>query len=746
MRRFILSMLLVVFGGALSAHGQAETGSFARDLAETRGFLLGRPVRPAITPDGKAVLFLRGQARSSRLSLFEFDVATGKTRELLTPEKLLRGAAEKLSPEEKARRERMRLSAGGFASYHLSPDGSLILLSLSGKLYTFARTRGAITELPTGPGALIDPKFSPDGKRISYVRGHDVYMLDLAAGKEQAVTTGGTALVSHGLAEFVAQEEMDRFTGYWWSPDSKYVAYEEADARDVEIWYVADPARPGQRPEDQRYPRPGKANVKVRLGVVPVPPSSLLRGKGGEKEKSEPTVWIEWDRQRYPYLGSVHWPKGGPLLLTVQTRDQTELLLLKADPTTGKTSVLVKETDPAWVTLRQDVPYWLSDGSGFLWASERNGDWQLERRSPEGQLQQVLVPPGRGFQGLVTADPKRGELVYGASTDPTQSQLVWAQLDTGAVLPRRSKGPGLYSAVFSRNHSIYAVTARPETGMPVTTVHKSDGSLVGELPSVAEGPPFTPQVEYVKPEGGKGFYAAVIRPRRFDKKKRYPVLVDVYGGPHFKHVVASESRWLLDQFYADQGFIVVALDGRGTPGRGRDWERAIKYKFGSVPLDDQVKGLKELGARFPEMDLKRVGINGWSFGGYVSALAVMKRPDVFKAAVAGAPVVDWHDYDTTYTERYLGIPPKDEPAYKEGSLLTYAGGLRRPLLVLHGTADDNVYFRHSLRLVDFLFRAGKEVQILPLSSLTHMVPDPVVSQRLHDLIVRFFHRHLGRPD
>jgi dipeptidyl-peptidase-4 len=738
MRPITFIALLTAAAAALPAVGQApvvakprsKADSFSRDLSQTRGFLLGRPVRPTPTPDGKAVLFLRGLARSPRLSLFEFNVATGKTRELLSPEKLLRGVAEKLSPEEKARRERMRLSAGGIAGYHLSPDGSLILVSLSGKLYTFTRTTGAVTELPTGPGALVDPKFSPDGKRISYVRGYDVYTLDLATHKEQAVTTGGTAEVSHGLAEFVAQEEMDRFSGYWWSPDSKYIAYEEADDRGVEIWYVADPARPGQRPEDQHYPRPGKANVKARLGVVPV--------SGG------PTVWVDWDRQHFPYLGSVHWPEGGPLLLTVQTRDQTELLLLKADPETGKTFWLVRETDPTWVNLRQDVPRWLPDGSGFLWASERKGAWQLELYSPEGERRRILVPPVRGFQGLVTVDLKRGLFVYNASTDPTQSQLVWARLDTGTVVPLGTKGSGLYSATFSKDHSIYALSERPAQGMPRTTIHKSNGHLIGELPAVAAGPPFVPQVEFVKPKDGQGFFSAVIRPRRFDKTKRYPVLVDVYGGPHFKHVVASESRWLLDQWYADQGFIVAALDGRGTPDRGRDWERAIKYKFGSVPLDDQVKGLKELGARFPEMDLARVGITGWSFGGYMSALAVMRRPDIFKAAVAGAPVVDWHDYDTHYTERYLGIPHKDEPAYKEGSLLTYAGGLRRPLLLLHGTADDNVYFRNSLRLVDFLFRAGKDVEILPLSSLTHMVPDPLVTQRLHSRIVQFFHRHLGR--
>jgi dipeptidyl-peptidase-4 len=223
------------------------------------------------------------------------------------------------------------------------------------------------------------------------------------------------------------------------------------------------------------------------------------------------------------------------------------------------------------------------------------------------------------------------------------------------------------------------------------------------------------------------------------------VLVDVYGGPHHNYVVATQTRWLLNQWYADQGFVVVTIDGRGTPGRGVAWERAIYQKFGSVPLGDQVEGLQALAAQHPALDLSRVGIKGWSFGGYMAALAVMRRPDVFHAGVAGALVCDWHDYDTHYTERYLGVPPDAAPAYDEGSLLTYAAKLDRPLLILHGTADDNVYFRHSLRLVDSLFRHGKHFEMVPLSGLTHMVPDPAVMEALHVRMAGFLRKHLGRP-
>jgi dipeptidyl-peptidase-4 len=726
---FLITFFLPGMLFAQAKERPLDTG-YLRAHAQTRGFMLGRPLRPQPTPDGQAVLFLRSEARIAKLSLFEFDVATGKTRELLTPQQLLKGAEENLSPEEKARRERMRVSVGGFTTFQLSKDGKLILLSLSGRLYVYDRITNKGQELKTGPGTLLDPRFSPDATKVAYVRDHDIYVLDLATQKENRVTTGGTEAVSHGLAEFIAQEEMGRFSGYWWSPDATHIVYQENDARDVEVWHVADPIRPGQSPQPFFYPRPGKANVKVRLGIVPV--------QGGE------TRWIAWDEAKYPYLASVRWPKNGPLLVNVQNRDQTELVVLEADVATGKTKTLLTETDPAWVNIHQDFPHWL-DSNDFLWLSERDGGPQLEIRTPNGRLRRVLVSADQGFQNLVHVDTKSGQVIYNASTDPTQSHLFRISLAEGSDPIPLSKETGLHAAVFARDHSLYVHTTRLLSAMPVTTVHRGDGTLVGTLPSVAEEPPFDPRVDLVQ-VGKETFRAAIVWPRQFDPKKRYPVLVDVYGGPHHLHVLASKNRWLLDQWYADQGFIVVALDGRGTPGRGRTWERAIKNKFSSVPLDDQVAGLQALGQRYPPMDLKRVGIDGWSFGGYMAALAVLRRPDVFHAGVAGAPVIDWLDYDTHYTERYLGVPPQADDVYKENSLLTYAADLKRPLLLMHGTADDNVYFRHTLKMVDALFRAGKDFEVLPLSGLTHMVPDPLVMESLHARIARFLQKHLGAPE
>ena len=737
-RRFVASfcLLAAIALNAAFARPQPELKNtrYLRDHAETRGFGLGRPVKAVPTPDGQAVLFLRAQARVPRLQLYEFDVATGQTRVLLTPEQVLKGAEEKLSPEEKARRERMRVSVGGFTDFQLSKDGTRILLSLSGKLYLVGRATGVARQLNTGAGTLVDPKFSPDGKSLGYVLDYDVYAFDLDTQTERRVTTGGTDKLRHGLAEFVAQEEMDRFSGYWWSPDSRFIAYEESDHEGVEVWHVSDAARPDVSPFASYYPRPGRDNVKVRLGVVPA--------TGGD------TVWVNWDRERYPYLTAVRWDKHGPLALAVQTRDQHELVLLEAEAASGRTTALLTERDAAWVSVRQDVPRWLAGDRGFVWASEKNAGWQLEWRGRSGELRRVLVEAGAGFRSLEKVGSESGEIFFTARTDPTQSQLFRMSLDGGtpAALTRE---PGIHSGSFNEDSPIHVRSASALRTMSRSTVHRADGSLLGELPSVAEKPPFVPRVEMTKVGAGAGFYVALVRPQQFDTKKRYPVIVDVYGGPLHPSssgmVTASMGRWLLTQWIADQGFIVVSLDGRGTPARGHDWERAIGKHFSSVPLDDQVAGLQALGKKYRELDLNRVGIYGWSFGGYLSALGVLRRPDVFKAAVAGAPPTDWLDYDTHYTERYLGLPDTDADVYKEASLLTYAADLKRPLLLIHGTSDDNVYFRHSLKLADALFRAGKEFELLPLSSMTHMTPDPVVTERLYSRIAVFFQIHLGAP-
>src|SRR5262245_45337210 len=352
--------------------------SFLRLYSETDRFQLGRPVNPKPTPDGKHVLFLRSPAKSRKRSLFEFDVATGKTTALPTRVALLKGGGDNSTAEEKARRERMRVTAGGFADFHMDETGRFLILPLSGKLFVLDRMTDKSRELKNSPGTILDPKWSRDGKMVGYVRDHDVYAYDLASDKEMTVTKGGTEVKTSGLAEFVAQEEMGRFSGYWWSPDSRFIAFEEVDHTGVESWYVADPSRPDQKPLQQFYPRPGRKNVSVRLGIVSV--------GGGDP------VWVEWDQKKYEYLASVRWDKAGPLTIQVQNRLQQEIALLRVNLVTGKTTKLLEERDSAFTNLRQDMPQWIPNTTQFIWVSESRKGPALEVWLDTGSMIAELVP------------------------------------------------------------------------------------------------------------------------------------------------------------------------------------------------------------------------------------------------------------------------------------------------------------------------------------------------------------------
>ncbi|HTO89496.1 MAG TPA: DPP IV N-terminal domain-containing protein [Candidatus Sulfotelmatobacter sp.] len=715
-----------------AATSPADT-SLLEQYAATNRFRLGRPSDFKITPSGDAVLFLRSAPRSFVQDLWTWDPKNASERVLASSEKILRGGEESISPEERARRERQRQSARGITSYQLSEDGARVLVPLDRHLYLVERSSGATRPLPDAAGAPVDARFSPDGRLVACVRNADLWVTDIASDNGWRLTSGGCDSVTHGLAEFVAQEEMARQEGYWWSPDSKTIAYEEARFGGVEKLYVADPSHPEREAEGTPYPRPGEANAEVKLGLIPA--------QGGH------TTWVQWDVKRYPYLCTVKWSKNAPLTLVVMNREQTELAILRADPENGGTSTLWVEKDRAWLNLRQQVPRWLEDGSGFLWISERSGWPQLELHAPDGKLVRPLHAPDLNLRELLAVDEEAGTVWVSGGADPTQTQLFWLPLSGAGEAIRATSATGVHGATFGHTTLVYVESYEGLDGQIRYTVHRRGGELLGDVRSLAEQPRITPRLELVDAGDSLSCRAAIIRPRDFRSDRRYPVIVNVYGGPHSQMVTAQPSRYLLAQWLADRGFVVVSIDGRGTPARGRTWERAISGNLIDVPLGDQVAALKKLGAAHPEMDMSRVGIFGWSFGGYFTAMAVMRRPDVFRAGVAGAPVVDWRDYDTFYTERYLNLPQNNPRGYEASSVLTYAKQLERPLLIVHGTTDDNVHFLNSLKLTDALFKAGKPFEFLPLSGFTHMVADPLVTKQLYTRIAEFFERELAvQPD
>ena len=696
-------------------------------LAATLNFKLGQPAGVWVAPDGSAVLYRRSGPRSFQFDLYSFDTATGRSKRLLSAQQLLDGATENLSPEEKARRERQRVSTRGITSFVPSEDGKRLIVPLSGRLFVVERATGAARELPGGGNAL-DPRISPDGKHVALVQDGDLHVIDIDGGAVRKLTRRPSPAIEYGLAEFVAQEEMGRFRGTWWSPDSRLLAYQKTDNGPVETLYVADSTRPDQAPTAFRYPRPGHPNADVSLGIIPV--------EGGK------TVWVSWDVDAYPYLASVTWPRKAPLTVLVQNRAQTEEKLLAVDAKTGRTTELLVERDDAWINLDQSVPRWLPDGSGFLWSSERSGRWELELRGRDGALVRTLVPGALGYSKLAGIDGDGRAAWVEASADPRESHIYRVPLD-GSAPERITPGAGVHDVVRADDSGVYVLASKNAAGESRHAVKRADGSDIGVLESVAEKPARLPRPELLTVTAdGREYNAAILRPHDMQAGRRYPVLVSIYGGPHHNMVDLDPYDYLTDQWYADAGFIVVRADGRGTQGRGREWERAIKGDLVKVALSDQVAVLRALAAKHPELDLGRVGITGWSFGGYMSAMAVLLRPDVFRVAVAGAPVTDWRDYDTHYTERYMGLLPESQAAYDAASALTYAPRLERPLLLVHGTTDDNVYFTHTLKLSQALFRAGRPFEMLPLAGFTHMVPDPAVKRALVHRVLSFLRSNL----
>ncbi|MBI2510570.1 MAG: DPP IV N-terminal domain-containing protein [Opitutae bacterium] len=725
----LLALATLAFAAPASAIRADDDArlQYFRDLAETRNFTLGRPVSPKLTPDGEHVIFLRAQSRNPTLRLYEFAVADGSERELFSPEQILAGNEEHLTAEEKARRERQRQSLRGFTAFESSKDGANLLVSLSGKLYVVERATGKFTEL-TGRN-WIDPRFSPDGRFVAAARERELFVIDLATNRERSLTTGATATLSHGVAEFVAQEEMNRDEGFWWSPDSTTLLYQETDESEVETRYIANALHPEEQPITFAYPKAGSPNARVRLGLVPV--------DGG------PTTWLQWDAARFPYVARVNWSSPrAPLTVLVQNREQTEQALLAVDTRTGATTELLREADAAWLNLDADspTPLWTRDGARFLWTTERRGAWQVELHDASGKFLRELTPLTLSLRNLVGLDETSGVMFARGSLDSREVHL-WRFPLAGGPGTQLTRDVGHHAASIGENGSRLVHALDRFNGTYGVEVIDGDGRSLAVLRSVAEALPQRPTTELTLAKNAPAFDAAITRPRDFVAGRKYPVILSVYAGPTAKRVNATIRDYLPDQWMADQGYIVVRLDGRGTPWKGRDWERVIKGNFIDIALHDQIAGLTALAAQYPELDLSRVGVTGWSFGGYFSAMATIRRPDFFRAGVAGAPVVTWENYDTHYTERYLGLPQAHPEAYRVSDVTTYAAELRRPLLLIHGLTDDNVYFQHTLQLADALFMAGKPYELLPMLG-THMVSDPAIKLRQQQRILEFFNLNL----
>jgi len=701
------------------------TESFPRLRARTRRFTLGLPRSFQISPGGDRVAFLRSRGGGDPVNcLWVLDVATGAERLVADPA-ALGGAAAGPTGQEKARRERVREQAVGIVAYACDSALTLAAFVLAGQVFVADLSTGqAPRAIAARPGAF-DPRPDPAGRRVAYACDGAVRVVTLDTDADSLlIGPDGIAGVTYGLAEFVAAEEMGRTRGFWWAPDGTALLVARVDETPVPRWYIADPANPGRAPATVAYPAAGTANAEVSL---------LLAGLDGG------TVPVDTGRGEFPYLVAVTWDDAGALIVA-QSRDQCRMRLLSADPQRGAAAVLREDTDEHWVDIVPGVPGWTGDGK-IAWTADCGGAKRLLVAAPAELADAAPVTPP-GLQVRAVADTDGDAVLFTASgADPADVGLwLYRQDELVRITPEH----GVHSGRRAGGTTVVVSRSLAERGVAVTV--RTDGRPGGQAPIASHAelpPPPVPRPDLFT-AGGREIRTALLLPSWHEPGSgKLPVLLDPYGGPHTQRVVAAQGAFVDPQWFAEQGFAVVVADGRGTPGRGPGWDRAVAGDLAGPVLEDQVAALAAAADRCADLDTGRVAIRGWSFGGYLAALAVLRRPDTFHAAVAGAPVTDWRLYDTHYTERYLGDPGESGIAYDNCSLLGDAPKLRRPLLLIHGLADDNVVAAHTLRFSAALLAAGRPHSVLPLPGVTHMTPQEEVAENVLILQVDFLRNALG---
>ena len=688
--------------------------SFPRQKARTRSFTVGAPRTFRVGDDGARVAFIRSRSGDDPTGcLWVLDVETGEERSIFDP---VAADEERLTPEERDRRERMREQHTGVTSYEADPSLTLATFVIEGQVLVANLVEGGARPLMGCVEGSFDARPDPTGRRVAYVASGTLWVQDLSGGASRILARDDDPDISWGMAEFAAAEELDRHRGYWWSPDGERIAAARVDERPVTVWHIASPVDPSARPRIVRYPQAGTTNADVSLSIL---------GLDGSR------VDVDWDREAFEYLVDVRWSDRCPLTLLVMSRDQKRWRVLEADPDSGKTEIVREDTAEHWLTTLMGIPDRLTDGR-LVFVEESEDTCRL---TFDGE---PVTPPGLHVASILDVGD---DVLFAAQEDPTEVH-VW-RVGADAAPERVTSDEGVHAATRSGGVTV-VVSELSEPSLRRASVLR-DGEAVAEIRSLAETPSLRTQPTFAV-VGDREIRIALFTPGGAEPDAPLPVLMDPYGGPHFAKVVKAHRSLLEPQWLADQGFAVLIADGRGTPGRGIAWEHALYRDLAAPVLEDQVDALRAAAERFAFLDLGRVGIRGWSFGGYLAALAVLRRPDVFHAAIAGAPVTDQTLYDTAYTERYLGLPQDDPDLYRRNSVLDDAPNLRRPLLLIHGLADDNVFVANTLRLSRALTEAGRTHSVVPLSGITHMATEESVAENLLLLQVRFLKQALGIGD
>ena len=694
-----------------------------------------------ISPDGERVTFLQGRADNKlQQDLWEYHIADGKKRMLVDSTALL-GGAEELDEVELARRERQRISATGIVEYGIAPDGKALLFPLGGDLY-YLPIGGEPRRLTETDATETDAKVSPGGAFVSFIREKNLYIIDLATGKERAVTTEGAGPVTFGMADFAAQEEMYRSTGYWWAKDDSRIAFTKVDESGVTLVNRYEISADGVTSIPQRYPFAGEDNAIVQLFVVTLANGDLME--------------VELGADKDFYLPRVAFSPDGTLAVQKQSRDQKRLDLILADPKTGEQQIVLTEQSKTWINLHSDL-HFFADGSHFTWTSERSGFRHIYLYAKNGEMVRQLTSgnwpvseSSRRGGGIKAVDEEGGYIYFtGWSVTATEQHLFRVLLSGEGVVTRLTEAGGWHSAEVAPDGSFFIDNGSSPDRPPYSAIRDRDGNLLIYITENAldETHPYFPYLPNHRPRefgvietsDGVELQYELTLPTDFDAAKQYPAVVYLYGGPGGASV---KKYWSvgLNQVLAQNGFVVFTVDNRGTGDRGTAFDDVIYKNMGDFEVRDQVTGAKWLADK-PYVDASRVGVYGWSYGGYMTLLCMFKAPEVFKAGIAGAPVVNWRLYDTHYTERYMG-DPADGDFYERSSPITYVDGLEGNLLLIHGMADDNVFFDNSVQLMAALQQAEKQFELMTYPGKRHGIRGEAERVHLNQMRLDFFKRHL----
>lgn len=684
-----------------------------------------------LSPDGKMMTMLRNRADDrERYDLWALDTGTGQWRMLVDSKKL--GSGVELSEVEKMQRERARIGGlTGIVSYDWIPDSTALLVPLDGDLY-LAAIDGGVKRLTDSKESELNPGISPKGKYLSFLRDQRLWVGPVG-GVAKAITPGG-GTIHYGEAEFVAQEEMGRFTGHWWSPNDDRLAVQWYDESNVGVVTRTAIGAEGTKTFNQRYPAAGTPNI--------VPHLIIIDPAGGRK------VEVDLGRDQEIYLARVDWaPDGKALYVQRQDRAQTRLDLLKVDPATGKSTVLFTETAAkgSWINL-SDRYRFLDDGS-IIWWSERDGFGHLYRFAGGNWTQ--LTHGQWVVTSLAGVDQERGRLYFNATKDDvTSGQGYTLDLATPGVIERLTD-PAFANAISMDKKAQRILVSRSSAVQPTQSyLADTTGKRIAWISEnrIDASHPYAPYAAShalptfgtIKASDGTTLHWRMVTPK-LAAGKRYPVFFSHYGGPHGQDVTRGWGGEL-EQYLVDRGYIWFEIDNRGSFNRGVKFESALSHAMGSVEVEDQKAGALHLKA-LPFVDPARVATYGWSYGGYMSLKMLQADPGLYAAAIAGAPVTKWELYDTHYTERYLGDPRKEPRTYEASNALARAGQIRDPLLIIHGMSDDNVVFENSTALIAKLQAEAVPFEMMVYPGQTHRVGGPKISVHLWNTILSFLDRN-----